>query len=279
MFLIHRLTLEFYANEGREIGSWRLYSFLVMLLGWLSAIGGSLVANFQEGPQLATHNTGAFIFFIGITLYFWGQLLMAYSLKPGLSPIHLTNVRLLLTFTITGLVIFHMVCLFAEPFVGKDANGNTPVKPTFPNNIERYNSSSPFYSNHLASTTSEWILALMIEFVILTFCYDFSWTVLHAPKMEQLELPDEEKTNETDLRSRFETSSRAIDAYDYGNSSLLHLPVSQPAYIATSAYGTYSRQPRDYSSTLERSNPGLPRVDRIHPGMPTIYRSYFKRHS
>ncbi|PAV87935.1 hypothetical protein WR25_03711 isoform B [Diploscapter pachys] len=188
------------------------------------------------------------------------------SFRPGLSPIHLTNVRLLLTFTITGLVIFHMVCLFAEPFVGKDANGNTPVKPTFPNNIERYNSSSPFYSNHLASTTSEWILVLMIEFVILTFCYDFSWTVLHAPKMEQLELPDEEKTNETDLRSRFETSSRAIDAYDYGNSSLLHLPVSQPAYIATAAYGTYPRQPRDYSSTLERSsNPGLPRVDRIYP--------------
>uniref|UniRef100_A0A1I7WL78 DNA damage-regulated autophagy modulator protein 2 n=1 Tax=Heterorhabditis bacteriophora TaxID=37862 RepID=A0A1I7WL78_HETBA len=180
IYLIHRYTILFYSVVcEKDIGDWKTFSFLLMLLGFLASLGMSMVANFQEGPiLLSVHNTGAFTFFIGIILYFWGQLIIAYSLKPRMVSIHLTNIRLVLTLTASSLLVFHMVCLFAEPFA-KSA-GKQEVNQF---GIARVPSNDPHFLNHIATTVSEWILALLVELQILLYMYDFASVSLHTPKM------------------------------------------------------------------------------------------------
>uniref|UniRef100_UPI00398E49F5 modulator of macroautophagy TMEM150B n=1 Tax=Pristiophorus japonicus TaxID=55135 RepID=UPI00398E49F5 len=53
-----------------------------LVAGCLTAVGGSLVGNFQTVNQIHVHLVGAFLsFFIG-TLYFWLQVGLTYKVKP-----------------------------------------------------------------------------------------------------------------------------------------------------------------------------------------------------
>ncbi|KAK6027879.1 hypothetical protein OSTOST_06085 [Ostertagia ostertagi] len=81
-FLMDRHTMAFHARDyENNIERWKIFSRILMVLGFVAALGISIVSNFQEGPQLATHNVGAFMFFIAIALYFWGQIIVAYGFR------------------------------------------------------------------------------------------------------------------------------------------------------------------------------------------------------
>lgn len=182
VFLIHQNIVDFHArNYGSNIGKWKHVSVALMLLGMAAALGESMVANFQEGPQLITHDVGAFLFFIGIILYYWGQIVVAYGLRPRMVSMHLTNFRVALNLLTTALLVFHMTCLFGQPFV-KTVNGTKPVDVTPENGIVKHKKGDQFYDNWLATTISEWVLALLILFHFLTFAYDLSLRKVSSPR-------------------------------------------------------------------------------------------------
>ncbi|KJH40764.1 hypothetical protein DICVIV_13275 [Dictyocaulus viviparus] len=156
-----------------DIGKWKIFSTILMIIGWLAALGASIVANFQEGAQLAIHNTGAFTLFFGIVIYFWGQLIIAYALKPKMVSTHLTNFRLILNILCTVILVFHVTCLFAKPFV-KSTNGTKPVDAVPNNGIVRHMKGDPFYYNWIASTISEWTLAILLNLHLLTYVHDLN---------------------------------------------------------------------------------------------------------
>uniref|UniRef100_A0A0N4W879 Autophagy-related protein n=1 Tax=Haemonchus placei TaxID=6290 RepID=A0A0N4W879_HAEPC len=78
-------------------------------------------------------------------------------------------------------LISDMTCLFGEPFV-KSVNGTKPVEDVPPTGIVRHKQGDPFYVNWLATTISEWVLALLIEFYVLTYAYDLSRNFMSSTK-------------------------------------------------------------------------------------------------
>ncbi|KAK5970706.1 hypothetical protein GCK32_011301 [Trichostrongylus colubriformis] len=179
---MHRHTMAFHARDyDYNIVKWRIFSLILTFLGFAAALGASIVANFQEGPQLVTHDVGAFLFFIGIVLYFYGQIIIAYGFRPRMVSVHLTNFRLILNIITTALLVFHLTCLFAKPFV-KSVNGTKPSEVTPPSGIVRPKKGDALYNNWLASTISEWVLALLIELHILTYAHDLSKKLTSSPR-------------------------------------------------------------------------------------------------
>ncbi|VDM53906.1 unnamed protein product [Angiostrongylus costaricensis] len=55
VYLIHRTTMQFYdANCRMDIGEWKWFSMVLMVVGWLATVGASVVANFQVDYQFIT---------------------------------------------------------------------------------------------------------------------------------------------------------------------------------------------------------------------------------
>ncbi|KAK5964986.1 hypothetical protein GCK32_010958 [Trichostrongylus colubriformis] len=196
---MHRHTMAFHARDyDYNIVKWRIFSLILTFLGFAAALGASIVANFQEGPQLVTHDVGAFLFFIGIVLYFYGQIIIAYGFRPRMVSVHLTNFRLILNIITTALLVFReftiqyfcrifdmpicvaRICV-AKPFV-KSVNGTKPSEVTPPSGIVRPKKGDALYNNWLASTISEWVLALLIELHILTYAHDLSKKLTSSPR-------------------------------------------------------------------------------------------------
>lgn len=80
----------------RDWGVRKWHNQVILWTGLLCALGTSIVGNFQEKNQRATHLTGAFLaFFVGI-LYFWLQLFLSWRMKnlpqpgaPWIGPLRL----------------------------------------------------------------------------------------------------------------------------------------------------------------------------------------------
>ncbi|KAL6723504.1 hypothetical protein Aduo_018500 [Ancylostoma duodenale] len=168
-----------------------------MLIGLLASLGVSMVANFQEGPQLVTHTIGALLYFIGIEVYFFAQLVVAYMLRPRMTSIHLANFRLVLALTTVAVLVFHITCLFAAPFV-KEIDGKKPTENVPASGIVRHKKGDPFYANWLATTISEWVLAFLILLQILTYCYDFAMVKIPSQKGFHADCIKHEKANWSD---------------------------------------------------------------------------------
>ncbi|XP_059732678.1 modulator of macroautophagy TMEM150B isoform X1 [Bos taurus] len=80
----------------RDWGVRKWHNQVILWTGLLCALGTSIVGNFQEKNQRATHLTGAFLaFFVGI-VYFWLQLFLSWRMKnlpqpgaPWIGPLRL----------------------------------------------------------------------------------------------------------------------------------------------------------------------------------------------
>ena len=94
VYLRHRQYVVYYEHTlGQKRGWWRITSFILMQIGFFSAFGMSMVANFQETSVAAAHFTGAMIAFFGSTIYVWGQIFLSYSMMPRMTPLWLNTIR------------------------------------------------------------------------------------------------------------------------------------------------------------------------------------------
>ncbi|VDM83805.1 unnamed protein product [Strongylus vulgaris] len=76
IYVVHLQIEEFYGqclqwNQAR----WFKFSTLLMFVGFASAFGLMLVANFRHSDILAVHLLGAMMAFIGMLIYGWGHVI------------------------------------------------------------------------------------------------------------------------------------------------------------------------------------------------------------
>ncbi|XP_020950658.1 transmembrane protein 150B isoform X1 [Sus scrofa] len=104
--------LRYHQLRDWGVGKWP--NRLILWTGLLSALGTSIVGNFQEKNLRAMHLTGAFFaFFVG-TLYFWLQLLFLWRMKsvprpgaPWIRPLRLGLCSICTILTV-AMVVLHI---------------------------------------------------------------------------------------------------------------------------------------------------------------------------
>uniref|UniRef100_A0A8C5V9M1 Transmembrane protein 150B n=1 Tax=Microcebus murinus TaxID=30608 RepID=A0A8C5V9M1_MICMU len=100
-------------HQLRDWGVRKSPNQLILWTGLFSALGTSVVANFQEKNQKPTHLVGAFLAFILGNLYFWLQLLLRWRMKslpqPGGPWLGLLRLALccLCTVLIVAMIVLH----------------------------------------------------------------------------------------------------------------------------------------------------------------------------
>lgn len=153
-------------------------------IGFSSCLGCSIVANFQETNVRIIHFIGAFTCFGFGTIYFWFQALISYNIQRFSGSIHLAYIRLVLSalntiffiiLAVTG-IISHIL------FKGQDARKWYP--------------SDGGWEYHVTSSISEWIVATLFSFYILSFSDEFRLITFDHPVItmksyENLENPDD----------------------------------------------------------------------------------------
>ncbi|XP_044756909.1 DNA damage-regulated autophagy modulator protein 2 [Coccinella septempunctata] len=145
------------------------------VLGIITALGISIVGNFQEKNALIVHLIGAtFAFGVG-GVYLCFQSYISFKIYPLVGNKTLNWIRVILA--VGTLIFFVLVFLFAiiAAIVGKNA-GNEHAEETI---NTKWTSDQAGWGWHFASTLSEWILAFCMLQYLATYAYDFRGLTLN----------------------------------------------------------------------------------------------------
>ncbi|XP_056398273.1 modulator of macroautophagy TMEM150B isoform X2 [Hyla sarda] len=139
MLVIWIIVIRF--QQIRDYGCHSHVNSVGLAMGFLCALGTSLVGNFQQSNQLETHLVGAFLAFIIGVVYFWIQTYLTYRVQPRHGGCWIGPLRFILTLCATALIIIMIV----------------------------------FYTKQMksASAICEWILAMVLFVLFGLFCVDF----------------------------------------------------------------------------------------------------------
>lgn len=136
-------------------------NLIAMWLGIGSCLGCSIVANFQETNVRYMHYVGALNCFGLGTAYFWIQAFLTYNIHPYVGSIRLAHIRLSLAVFCT---IFFTVVAITGIISHILFDGHDPRK---------WYPSDGGWKYHVASSISEWIVATLFCFYILSFTDEF----------------------------------------------------------------------------------------------------------
>ncbi|MEE6483009.1 hypothetical protein FKM82_013405 [Ascaphus truei] len=96
-------------QQIRDYGCHSALNSASLAMGLISALGTSIVANFQQSIQLETHLIGAFLaFFIG-NVYFWLQTALTYQVTPKHGGCWIGVIRFCLSLACTALILMMVV--------------------------------------------------------------------------------------------------------------------------------------------------------------------------
>lgn len=137
-------------------------SWCALWIGFGSCLGCSIVGNFQETNVRLVHFIGAFCCFGLGTIYFWLQAILSFQLHPR------AGVPLSMAYTRIGLAMLCTVFFVIVAVTGIISHilfqGQDPRK---------WYPSDGGWEYHVASSISEWIVATIFCFYILTFTDEF----------------------------------------------------------------------------------------------------------
>jgi DNA damage-regulated autophagy modulator protein 2 len=141
-----------------------------MYIGFISAYGISIVANFQETNVRPMHYVGAFTAFGMGTLYFWYQTIISMQLEPFVT-VKRAYYRAILSGFCTIFFVVVAVCgvISHIEFKGSDPRHWYP--------------SDGGWRWHVASSISEWIVATIFCFYILSFADEFRYINFDHPEV------------------------------------------------------------------------------------------------
>ncbi|XP_050408256.2 DNA damage-regulated autophagy modulator protein 1 isoform X2 [Patella vulgata] len=147
----------------------RKYNVATLIMGFLSALGLSMVANFQTVDIKAAHYVGAGLAFVLGTVYCWIQSSLSWKLRHALKNSYVAvwqfvNSAFLTAFLIT-FIISKAIYKLSE-LNGLGTKWDTLRIP------------------YLISTATEWLTAGAIVTFVLTFIPDFKKSVLIGPVVE-----------------------------------------------------------------------------------------------
>ncbi|XP_038053064.1 DNA damage-regulated autophagy modulator protein 2-like isoform X3 [Patiria miniata] len=139
-----------------------------LVLGSLAALGMSLVANFQETNMIVFHVIGAMMCF-GLG-FIYGLLMswISYKLSPQHCTVAMYRARLALS-------LVAMLCLVTTLLFGGLANSQWKGE-----DLRKWLPEDGGFGLHVASTVSEWIMAIAFLFYFFSYIKDFQKVELAA---------------------------------------------------------------------------------------------------
>ncbi|XP_014252046.1 DNA damage-regulated autophagy modulator protein 2 [Cimex lectularius] len=144
---------------------------LGLFLGICSALGLSIVANFQSLAVKTVHFAGACLCFGAGTLYFWIQALCSYQMHSLVHSIILAHFRVGLSMVCT---VFFVISLVTGVQSRIEFDGD---------DVTKWYPDDKGWMLHVVSTGSEWITATCFCIYILTFYSEFSLISFTHPKI------------------------------------------------------------------------------------------------
>ncbi|TKR81814.1 hypothetical protein L596_015628 [Steinernema carpocapsae] len=178
VYLRHRQIVEFYWHRFKQVGRWRSISCVLLWIGYLSAFGVSMVANFQENNVILVHYTGALLAFGCGLFYTWAQTVLSYNMNPKLAKPVVSHCRLVLNVLST---LFFCSMIIFGPILGQQPNDFILDEQ---GELYKWTKDSPNYFEHMIGTTSEWLLAICFQLYILSFAIELRHAYCHAPKLK-----------------------------------------------------------------------------------------------
>jgi len=136
--------------------------------GSLGSLGLSMVANFQEISLVTVHFLGACLCFLFGNFYLWVQVYLSSYLRPPIWPCFISSFRAFLAILHTLSLASTVVFLF----LAKHTSGEE--------NLQLHWKQREGMGFHIASTTSEWLMAAAFCFFIISFVPDFQTVGLEA---------------------------------------------------------------------------------------------------
>ncbi|XP_017095107.1 DNA damage-regulated autophagy modulator protein 1 [Drosophila bipectinata] len=174
IYVRYRQVLELYEHFPDLGGAMLRHNRLALCCGLISCLGISFVGNFQETNVRIVHFIGAFCCFGCGTLYFWMQALISYNVWPLAGARLYAHLRLGMSVFCTILFILLAVTGVMSHILFK---GQNPRK--------WYPSDGGWYF-HVISSISEWIMATIFSFFILSFTDEFRDVSLSHPQITLL---------------------------------------------------------------------------------------------
>ncbi|XP_078581281.1 DNA damage-regulated autophagy modulator protein 1-like isoform X1 [Branchiostoma floridae x Branchiostoma japonicum] len=150
----------------------RLLNKAGLCVGLLTSVGLTLVANFQEGNVKAVHFIGAALVFGMGVVYSCLHTIISYRLYPACTTLRQCRARAAIT--VVGAVA--MTIAFGTAMV---ANYQWATHDHAHDRLH-WQPGDPGYAPHVASTVSEWIMAIAFLFYFFTFIPDFQLTEMDA---------------------------------------------------------------------------------------------------
>ncbi|BFZ04127.1 hypothetical protein BsWGS_07166 [Bradybaena similaris] len=154
-----------------------------LFVGLISALGTTLVANFQEGTIVeAVHFIGALTAFFAGTLYCFLQTALSYHMCPDYNSLHICRTRL--SISVISLVSL-VTSIVAAAFAVTEWNSTKHKDSKF-----KWAPDEPGYAAHIVSTVGEWVTALTFLFFFFTYVKEFdkfNMEVTIRPTMHHLE--------------------------------------------------------------------------------------------
>lgn len=161
-----------------------------LYIGFASCYGISIVANFQETNVRAMHYVGAFTSFGMGTLYFCMQSVISHHLEPYITLKKATYRKILSGFCVVFFFIVAICGIISHIlFEGSDPRHWYP--------------SDGGWRWHVASSVSEWIVATIFCFYILTFTDEFRYVKFDHPEVRMIILIFSTKKGMTGRTSNF----------------------------------------------------------------------------
>ncbi|XP_033110828.1 DNA damage-regulated autophagy modulator protein 2-like [Anneissia japonica] len=167
IYVRYKQVQEYTKDSQPEIGKWNKVS---LFFGCIAALGMSLVANFQELNVLTVHLIGATGCFGLGTVYCFIQTSISYRIHPHFCTQTAYRVRSVLSFL--SLIAFVFTMVFAS-LANQKWDGNLDEKT-------KWTKDNGGYTEHVLSTTSEWILAFSFLAFFFTFIREFQRIELEA---------------------------------------------------------------------------------------------------
>lgn len=145
-----------------------------LIIGLISALGVSIVANFQETSVLIVHFAGAILAFGLGNIYCWIQTCMSYKMVPHMNSRTICHIRLFLSLMSSIMFVLNLTfgVMASAKYSGPEGKVRWHWKP-----------SDGGYTEHIISTASEWAMAVFFIGFFLTFVQEFKKISMPCPRV------------------------------------------------------------------------------------------------
>jgi len=152
-------------------GHYKLVNNVSLVLGWLGALGLSILCNFQETEVAEVHKVGLYLCFGCGVLWLWCLVYLSGGLYLVFSSHLSLTIRVILSVINTTSFV---VMLISGEIARSKFHGQDPTK---------WQPDDGGWNFHVASTVSEWVMALSLDLSILTLVPEFKLLTFAEPKI------------------------------------------------------------------------------------------------